>query len=410
MRTLLTTLLLMTCFPLSAGPPMAVGGWTSVPVFDELPLEAKLGLFQHIPDPDVVSLILWNDGVTNRLDAVSIPFPHDGAGITSTPLDSSGVLFSLGDICTEGNVVLAPYIDNFNVEYARFNGSSWGTLSIPFTLGDDFDSADCAANGDGIFVSAHNDTNDTLVLYRSVNGGINWSIYDTILAGGGNTISGPFDGAVRDQLAISPDGEAASLFQLDDGRIRVSTFNTADNPPTLTNTDVANLPPPAGFTFVKESGGGIIATLGGKEVRFTYNADGNARTVNVPVDNPGAFSTGNLGTVNNNGMFFTFQAGTLVAVEDGSGQAFETNVLWGDYFVVREPFPTGMVSVDNDFPAQGFGGPVDSCFVQFDGGKSWASRYITAGSNSDTVLRARIGESIFTDGFESGDLSVWRCC
>lgn len=410
MRTLILIGLCLSLFDVDAGVVKTGRGWTSVAVFDELPLEAKLGILEDQPDPHLAAVVLWNDGASNRLDALMMPPPYDGTGLTTTSLDSSSVLFSLGDLCTEGNVVVAPYVDNFTVEYARFNGSNWATLSIPFTQTDDFDSADCATSEDGIFVSAHNNTNDTLSIFLSINGGLNWSTYDTVTGGPGRTISGPFDGAVRDQLAIDRDGDAASLYQLDNGTVRVSTFDTSDNPPIRTETDIVDLPAPAGFTFVKESGGIVIDNATGRQARFTYNADGNARIVNVPLDNPGLFTTGNLGAIDNNGMFLNFQGGALVHVVDEDDMPVETNALWGDYFVVEEPF-TGdaLVSIDPEYPAQGFGGPVDGCFVRMPLGLSWNSRYITAGENNDTVISTRIGESFFADGFESGDTSVWKC-
>ncbi len=409
MKVFCLLVLLLCVSAVNSGVVSTGNGWTSVTVFDELPLEAKLGVLEDIPDPHLAGIVLWNDGANNRLDALMMPPPYDGTGLMTTALDNSATLFSLGDLCTEGNVVVAPYIDNFNVEYARFNGSSWSTLSIPFTQTDNFDSADCATSEQGIFVSAHNDTNDSLLIFLSINGGLNWSIYETITGGPGRTISGPFDGAVRDQLAMNHHGDAASLYQLDNGMVRVSTFSTTNNPPSRTDTDIVNLPPPAGFTFVRESGGIVIDTASGMQVRFTYNADGDARTANIPIDNPGLFTTGNLGTIDNNGMFFNFQSGALVGIVDENDNSLKTNVLWGDYFIVEDPFVGGLVSIDPEYPAQGFGGPVDGCVVHRTNSKSFDTRYITAGPNNDTVINTRIGENFFADGFESGDTSSWTC-
>ena len=60
-------------------------------------------------------MVLWNDGNNNRLDAINVPPPYDGTGISSTFLENTNNLFALGDICTVGDTVVVPYIKDFNV-------------------------------------------------------------------------------------------------------------------------------------------------------------------------------------------------------------------------------------------------------------------------------------------------------
>ena len=86
---------------LAKGDPK--GDWQTIPVFFQEPLEIKLGAYSSGPNPDLLAVVLWNDGSNNRLQTVRIPPPYNGTGITGSALDSSSVLFALGDICTDGS-------------------------------------------------------------------------------------------------------------------------------------------------------------------------------------------------------------------------------------------------------------------------------------------------------------------
>jgi len=257
------------------------GDWTHVPIFPEQPLETKLGTFGLGSDPDALAMILWNDGNSNRLDAVTIPPPYDGTGLSSTALEDTATLFSLGDICTIGTNVLVPYIKDFNVEVARFNGSSWSTSTLPGTVTNNFDSADCGVTNQGAFIMTHDLTDSETEVFQTTNAGNSYTFYARYAS------SGPFDGAVREPFATNRNSSiASSIYQLPTGLIRSTVFDTAQNPPNISHMDIIQLPPPPGmFTFVRES----AARMLGGFVFYTYNADGNARTVEIPLTNPSGF-------------------------------------------------------------------------------------------------------------------------
>ena len=354
-------------------------------------------------------MVLWNDGVMNQLTALSIPPPYDGSGITSVSLDASHTMFALGDICTEDDVVVVPYINEFNVKFARFSENAWGTFSIPLTFMDNYDSADCGNTEDGIFISAHNDSDDTIEIFQTINGGDTWMNYGQFDAGPMDSISGPFDGAVRDQLVTAANGDAASLYQLDDGTVRVSIFDTQDSPPVVSHADVLNMPAPMGFTVVRESSGDIV-DASGRAVVFTLNADNQARTVNVPINNPAGATTGNLGGIDNTGSLFQFQSGVLIPELNEMGLTMRVHMAWDHFYTVEDPFPSGTVATDSDFPSQGQGGPVDACLQRFGSNLQNARlRIVTAGDKNDTVLLGRSGETPYSDGFEANALHAWDC-
>ncbi len=167
--------------------------WDDYPIYNEAPLEAKLGTFSNEDSPDLLGVVLWSSGAnSNHLEAIRIPPPYDGTGLSSVTLESSASIFALGDICTEGNNVVVPYIKNFNVEVARFNGSNWSTNTLPGTTTNNFDNADCGTTTDGMFILTHDLTDSESEIFTSDDGGSNYTFY------GRYTASGPFGGAIRE--------------------------------------------------------------------------------------------------------------------------------------------------------------------------------------------------------------------
>ena len=395
---------LLFTFSFNANAGGAKGNWSNIPIFNQAPLEAKIGTFSDSTSPDLAVVVLWNDGNNNRLDAIKVPPPYDGTGITTTFLENTNTLFALGDICTDGNTIVVPYIKNFNVEIARFNNNMWSTFTLPGTTVNNFDNADCGTTQDGMFISTHDLTDGETEIFKSTNAGNNYTFY------GRYASSGPFDGAIREPLATSfGQRYISTAYQNSSGMVRTARSNTADNTPTFTHTDIEQLPPPNGFTHVKESAG----AFNGSGITFTYNANGNAKVVDVPDTNPSSFTSRDLGMVNNNGTQFPFQGSSVVSVLDENGQPMQNNVLWGDYFIIDPNNNSKPPGIDNNFPFEGIGGPSDGCLVRKSEGSInlfieaffVASR--TGSVGTDLYKRDIQADPIFADGFESGDTTSW---
>ncbi|MEZ5460197.1 hypothetical protein [Dokdonella sp.] len=396
--------ILVCAIPLMSILPAALAAdvkqpWSQVPIFPHAPLEAKLGTFTLGADPDVLAVVLWNDRVNNRLDAIRIPPPYDGTGITSTPLENTATLFALGDICTQGTNVVVPYIKNFNIEVARFNGSTWSTSTIPGTTTNSFTTADCAVTHDSIVVSGQDFNDQEVEIFRSTTGGASYTFY-----GRYSNAVGPFSGAPRDQLLAAPTSQHAfSLSMTPTGQVRVAEFNLDASPAVFTQRNIINLPaPPGTFSVVRESAAGF--TLAGRAI-FTYNADDAARVVEFPFSNASAITTRNLGAINNSGSQFPFQGGGVVYSE---GESSHANILWGDWFILSD---SGGFTTDSSYPKVGIGGPVDGCAIERHSLRNQTAVVVpTAGADSTTLLfRKDDAAGIFRDGFESGDTSSWSC-
>ena len=400
--TLVFALLLWSSSALSDPTGLAKISWSNgMPIHPETPLEIKLGTFGKGENPDALVVTLWNDGSSNRLDAVRIPFPYNGSGITTTPLASSGTLFALGDICNIGSIVLVPYIKDFNVEVARFSGSGWSTSTIPGTTTNNFDNADCGVTSERTVILTHDQTDGETELYQTQTGGLGYTFYGRYVS------AGPFDGASREPLATTFGSRyAMGLNQQSNGQIRATRIDTQPSMATFTHTNIRTAPPPAGFTFVKES----AARANLSHFFFTYNADGNARTVTAPINNPGAFTERDLGAVDNMGSQYTFQGSTLLNIEAIDGPTNRNNILWGDYFIVNED-NSGPLATDPDYPLQGVGGPIDGCVVHRGEARWQAFAGPRVGSDgTDMYWRNNGSTPIFADGFESGDTTSWSNC
>ncbi len=393
---------LLTTFQVHSGPQVQ---WSHVPIFNQTPLEAKLGSFSNGNDPDALAVILWNDGNNNRLDAVRIPPPYNGAGVTSTFLENTSTLFALGDPCTVGNVVLVPYIKDFNVEVARYNGTTWSTSTIPGTVTNNFDNADCTATSDGVFIGSHDLTDGETEIFKSNNAGANYTFY------GRYSSVGPFGGAVREPLASSFGGRyVVGLNQQSNGQVRATHFSTADAIPSFTHTAVENLTaPPGSFTFVKESS----CAFNGHGITCTYNADGNARVAEINVNNGFSVSKRNLGAVNNNGSQFTFQGSTTFTTMDREGAPMQSYFAWGHFSITEAFTTTPPPEIDSNYPLAGVGGPVDACILTEAGQYTQQHDGIfvgpRVGSTGTNLFRRELAtDVIFTDGFESGDTASWQ--
>ena len=398
-------LLLGISYRVCAGAPV-MGNWSNVPIFNQAPLEIKLGTFTDGPDPDLLAMVLWNDGSRNRLDAIKIPPPYDGSNTTSTSLESTATLFALGDICSNGGTIVVPYIKNFNIEVARYNGVSWSKSTIPATASNDFDSADCGVTQNGNFISGHDMNDSEIEIFINLSNSNNFNFYGRY-GGVSAPVAGPFDGAVRDTLAMDRNGSfGLSFYQRSNGLTRTATFDTSDNPPMFNHNDVQQLIPPVGFVFVKESFG--IRILGG--VVIGYNADGNARTAEIPDSNPSSPTLRNLGAINN-GTQFTFQGGSYIPNIDEEDTLVEHNVIWGDWFIF-DPFSAKPANIDVNFPLMGVGGPLSACIRRMSSGKtfSYLAGPRVGSDGTDLHIRELETDIIFTDGFESGDVSVWSNC
>ena len=383
------------------------GVWSNVPIFNQAPLEIKLGTFDESINADLLAMVLWNDGSNNRLDAVGIPFPYDGTNITSTSLENTATLFALGDICTKGTQVHVPYIKNFNIEVASYNGSIWSTSTVPGTTTNNFDSADCANTQDGSLISGHNLTSSEIAFYLKLNASPSFNFYGKI-GSMAEPVAGPFDGAVRDTLVADKNSSKAwSLYQLDTGLVRASSFDTSVSPPVFQNNSILQLPAPTTFVFVKESFGIRLKS----SIVFSYNADGNGRTAEITDKSPAQPHLRNLGAISNSGTQFNFQGGTYIPNTDEQDNILEHNILWGDWFLI-EPLSNVPAETDSNYPLQGVGGPVSGCRRIQD---SYPRLAYIAGprvGSSGTDLHIRELDSydgIFADGFESGNLSTWNC-
>ncbi len=375
--------------------------WSQTGIFNQAPLEIKLGVESKDPNPSLVAAVLWNDGVSNRLNAVHVPPPYDGGGVTNTPLETSGGLFALGDICTIGNVLLVPYIKDFNLKVARFNGMSWSTSTLADTVANDFDNAQCGETSAGAFILGHDLTDGESEYFRTTDAGLNYTFY------GRYASAGPFDGGVREPLATNSSfAKACALFQQPTGPVRIKCFDSSQSPPTFTETPVMNLPAPSGFSFVKEGFG--VRT--GEYFYFTYNADGNARIARIDPDTPGSLEQQNLGPVNNNGSQFGFQGISAFPILDGHGLLY---LLMNMYTELAEVFRFfGALPVfDLDYPLSGVGGPVDSCLrTRPNGHQNIVIAGPRVGSMGTDLFTRRVwADSVFTDGFEAGDVSAWEC-
>lgn len=386
--------------------------WSSVTIFDQAPLEVKLGTFSDDMNSDLLTMVLWNDGSMNRLDAVRVPFPYDGSNVTSTALESTPTLFSLGDTCRMGSNIIVPYIKNFNVEIALFNGMnmSWSNITIPETIGHSFDSADCAVSQDGLFVSGH-DFNDSEIEIFKLNPNLTGFTFYGRYGGGGTPatdIAGPFNGGVRDTLVMARDGSfSMSMYQAANGMIRTAQFDSSAMTPSFTHTDVAQETAPTGFTFVKESFG---VRLQGRVV-FGYNANSRAEVIEIEDSNPLFPQTLDLGQINNVGSQFNFQGGAFLANLNGDGGVAENIVLWDKYYHYDPE--TKQIEIDAGYPLNGVGGPVATCRREHN---DFESELFVVGpkvgfTGTDFhVTDLESLDTIFTDGFESGDTSVWSYC
>ncbi|WP_395375979.1 hypothetical protein [Marinicella sp. W31] len=390
----------LNCF--ARGPQQ----WGAVNIFPEAPLEVKLGAFDEQTNPDALAMVLWNDGNNNRLDAVRIPAPYDNSvSVTSTPLENTATLFALGDVCTVGNNVIVPYIKNFNVEIARFNGSSWSQMTLPGTINNNFDNADCGVTSDGVFILTHDLTDGESEIFRSTNSGSSYTFY------GRYASSGPFDGAVREPLATNfGQRYFMTVSQLPTGQLRATHVDTADNVPVFQHTTIGQFPAPSGFTFVKESS----AKNNGTGISMIYNVDGNARALDIPANNPANFIHRNLGPVSQSGSQYTFQGLGLLTILDSLGFSME-NLFADDDLSSGAPYSTASVTSVNNYPLAGIGGPVDACVAKQESIADGAELFVSAlfvgarvGPDGTTLYNREVaGDPIFRDGFESGDSSAW---
>ena len=375
------------------------GSWDIIPIFNQAPLEIKLGASHDGPDPDLVAAILWNDGINNRLNAVHIPPPYDGTGITSTALENTPTLFNLGSVCTEGTNLIVPYIKDFNLEVARYNGSMWSTMTVPGTTTNNFDNANCGVNQDGIFVAGHDLTDGETEYFRSTNGGGGYTFY------GRYSAAGPFDGAIREPLAVTfASRYIYGLNQQSNGQVRLSRTSTAGASASFSHFPIENLPAPAGFTFVKEG----VGVANGPGVIFTYNSEGTARSVEVPNNNPGNTTERNLGMINNNGSQFSFQGAAVTTFKNMNGIPASNKILWGDYWYVA-PYNNGApVFNDVTFPLAGVGGPISTCQLSQQGPYTHHTQLIVGGprvgsTGTNLFVRDVNVDALSHDGFEGVD-------
>jgi len=380
------------------------GEWSHVPIFNEAPLEVVVWSDGTPVNPDMWATILWNDGNNNRLDAINIPPPYDGTGITSTSLENTNNLFALGNPCTDGTNVVVPYIKNFNVEVARYNGSSWSTSTLPDTVSNNFDNTNCAATQDGFFIGTHDLTDGETEIFKSNNAGASYTFY------GRYASSGPFDGAIREPL-VSNVGQRyiRSVFQESNGMIRSCRFDTQPHTPTFSCINIEQQTPPGGFTFVKESAG----AYNGSGITFTYNGNGTAKALTFQEQDLINFENDLLAAVNNNGSQYTFQGSDIITVLDESNQPMENHILWGDYFIfdTSSAFPPPPTT-DNNYPFAGVGGPVDGCVVRHTERQKISDIGFFAGprvgsDGTNLYKRTLRSDPIFADGFESGQASNW---
>ncbi len=372
------------------------------PVFDQSALEAKLDTFGDGPGPDALAMLITNDGVVNQLYAVRIPPPYDGTGTTMNMADSGATLFALGDICRDDGVIVVPYIKDFNVRVARFDGN-WTTTTIPDSVSHSFTSADCVITTDGWFVSAQDFNDSDIDIFQSIDSGVSFSWYGQF---GDGQIRSPFDGAVRDQLVARGPGfsQVISVHQRNDGMMQVTEFHTnVASPGSFESDPFFALSPPASFTVVRESAA-ARARLG---YLVSFNGDDDAVLAHFPYATPRTPTLNVLGSINSNGAQFGFQGGSVVPA---SGPGRRHRVIWSDLYKVAE---NGSATTVPNYPAAHIGGPVDGCRTdRSSGGRTPQIRLLiprvgSPGTDLATVIDPT--EADFIDGFESGDTSSWSC-
>ncbi len=395
---LIFMVLSLTTFNHAAAGPN--GPWTNTPIFPQAPLEVKIGSFSDGDNPDALVVVLWSDGASNRLDAVRIPPPYDGTGITTTSLENTPVLFALGDICTEGNNVVVPYVKNFNLEVSRFNGTNWSSSTVPGTSVNNFDNADCAQTSDGFFLATHDMDDDETEIYKSNNGGSSYTFY------GRYDSAGPFDGAIREPLASNYSGRyVMGLSQRNNGQVWATGFDTSNATPVFENTFVQNAtPPPGSFTQVQESSG----KNNGAGFTFTYNTNGTLMLVDIPTSPGLSFTSRNLGPVNNNGSQYTFQGTTIIPTY---GAPKVNALMWQEAFFTPSYSQSIPQPVDN-YPLENVGGPVDGCLFELGNDNHVNAELFLVGSRvgstgTDLFRNEVPADLIFADGFESGNTSAW---
>ncbi|TDR23486.1 hypothetical protein [Marinicella litoralis] len=350
-----TLSLLFTLIPASVSLAAGSNAWQSTPVTAITGLELKLS---EPINGEMLSVLLSHDNSnnTNRLDAITIRQPFDGSDVSPpTRIDFSPNLFALGEICVENNQAYIPYIKDFNVGVIKYDGLNFSSLTIPATMTNNYDNANCAVTNDGIFILTHDLTDQETEIFKSTNSGVSYNMF-----GNYNSV-GPFSGGIREFITADYDsGLAMTVSQMNTGMVRSTRFFTSDAFPVFDHVNLTMLMQPTGFTFVKESSGGI----NGDHMSFSFNGDGQAELFNIPTANPAAFTMTHLGPINSMGSQFNFQGGSGYSVPDLDGNPMVHQVMWGNLYEINHDMSPPTFTVDSDYPLMGIGGPVDGCVIK----------------------------------------------
>jgi len=335
---------LLSAGSVAAGP----AAWVSAPLFDMEPLELKLGTFTDTPGANVLVMALTNDGTNNNLYAIDVPPPYDGTGVSSGMLDS-GAVFALGDMCLVDEIIIEPYIKDFDIKIGRYNGA-WSNFTIPQSVAHSFTTTDCVLTADGLFVSGQDFDDGNIVVFRSTDRGLSFDWYGTF---GDGEIGGPFGGGVKNQLVSHgrTSSDVTSLQQRTDGHMQATHFRTDLPSPGMFMSETF-LPLLALTTFIdlRESS----ASLGDSGINFVFNGDGQTIVAQFPFTTPLVPETWVLGPVNSSSKY-SFQDAAVV-----SFGGLRIHAAQSSYYRVGDgPAPV----VENNYPNANIGGPADGCRI-----------------------------------------------
>ncbi len=391
---------LLAFFSRGVGAEQAIPGWdTFVLTPMHAPLELKMGPLGVGDDPDVAVIILWNDQGANLNDmgAYIVPPPYDGSSVTFESFSDTGATFAVGDLCTTPTSGVVPFVKDFDLRIARRVGSAWSLQTLSQTLTEHYDSSDCAVNVDGLFVSAHNMTDNTIEIYRSLNDGVSFSLFTTI--SDADPIIGPYGGAIRDTMAASSNSSELGVgYQTQNGSVKLAVVDTSLRRGLVETCPVFQGLPVVGFTRVKES------AMSDVDSRFlhSYDLDGNAR---MSLIDPGTCQVAN----HDFGVLPVGTQHTWYGFTAACSHPNRVNQLSGDYHMVdpSEAFGSGfnLVHVEAD-PFTDTGGPRTS-YTYYG---SYYSSYAAAGIDQREPLATTYGSRYvnFGTNFEDIGSTIWR--
>lgn len=345
-------------------------------------LEIKVAARDTDPQ-ELVVISLYNRNGMNIIAAHVIESPYTNADVTffdtidSTP---SGQLFALGDGCSYSNGgerVVFPYIDNSTGQgrlmTAIWNGATWQVIQ----QASNYDTADCASNLDGDWISGRNRSNNRIDVLQRMAGDSFSSLFciggSDGCTGGDSALTsddvlGPAVGAVRDGMSGRGEDQHLDFFyMLRTGLVRSSRIDTSSALRAVMlpdeTCDIAQHVAPVAFSNLAESGfitlrapGYCPAPQVNTTLYYSYVTNEANRYLSSVV-NYGTCQTVSMSLGGSNGGSLGFRG--VAGVGDGT----QANILWGDWFLVDTTVATNPF-VSHTFtntPNGMLGGPVAAC-------------------------------------------------